>query len=266
MIPSFYTGPAGPSDTMLFLTVDTPEQVNMVYELWDGYSGAPGLLGAAPQAPSAGRKAGGYIYDKDRRVYVDAVTGRDVTQDQLVRYVKNVSYESSLRMKKSTQQLIAGIILLSVWYSGMRDLMRALYKTVWTLSIGGFVFDDDIQRNLFYLFVLSQFNYLDNFTEQLYTGEQDMNGFAMTRAGLYGSYGNGLWQNIGLVNAETNGYTEAIRILGENEDHCSEEKNPGSGRPGCIELAALGWIPVREMVPISETICYTACKCRIKLR
>lgn len=258
MLP--FIGPAGQSDTRLFLSVDSPESIALMFELWDGHSGAPGLLNAVPAGSS--RQVSGYVYDQDRRVFVNTDTGKDVTDEQLIRYVRKISDESSRRMKKSTQQLIAGIIILNVWYSRMRDLMRALYKTVWLLAIGGFVFDDDASRNLFYLFVLIQFNYLDNFAEQLNTGEQAMDGRAMTRAGLYGSYGNGLHQNIELSQAELRGRTAAIRILGDNENHCEDDGE----RPGCVDLALQGWISVREMIPIGDAACYTSCHCRIKYR
>jgi len=250
---SIYTGPASQAETHLFLTIDTPENIALMYELWNGYSGVPGLLDAGP-----GKK---YIYDQARRTYVNTETGRDVRPEQLIRHVRKVSYEASVRMKKATQQLIAGIIMLTVWYGRMRDLMRALYRTIWILAIGGFLFDDDTQRNLFYLFTLLQFNYFDNFTEQIFTGLQPLDGFAMTRAGMYGSYGNGELQNIFLMDAEDKGYLEARRILGDNENHCFD-----GDRPGCIELAAQGWIPVRAMLPIGEAQCYSNCHCRIIYR
>ena len=252
MLP--YLGPASTSDNMLFLTVDSAESVAMVKELWDGHSGAPGLLNASPIDEDY--KGGDYVYDPGRKVYINIRTGREISKAQLRRYVGRVSDESSLRMKKNTQQLIAGIIILSVWYARMRDLMKALYKTIWLLSIGGFIFDDDTVRNAFYLFVLLQFNYLDNFSEQINDGVQPLNGFAMTRAGMYGSAGNGMWQNVNLENGRANGYTEGRRKLGPNENHCTEKENPGSERPGCIELAALGWVPIDQVVPIGDAICY----------
>lgn len=152
--------------------------------------------------------------------------------------------------------------MLSVWYSRMRDLMRALYKTIWILSIGGFVFDDDAQRNLFYLFILFQFSYLDNFAEQIYTGLMPLDGRAMNRAGQYGGHGNGMWQNIWLLRDEEEGKTEAIRILGENEFHCHDEGE----RRGCVELAAMRWVPISEMVLIGNASCWDFCHCRIKTR
>jgi hypothetical protein len=254
MIP--FLGPAGQSDTRLFLTVDTPDSISQAIELWDQYSGAPGLLSAG-----SGAGDGRYTYDKARRVYTNTKTGRDVTDQQLRRYVKNVSDETSRRMRKDTQQLIAGLIMLTVWYSRMRSFMRALYKTIWILGIGGFVFDDDTARNIFYLFTLLQFNYFDNFAEQLYSGTQPLNGFAMTRAGMYGRAGNSMWQNKLLIQAEENGFTECINVLGVTEDHCQDGE-----RPGCIEQTARGWIPIASAIPIGNRTCYNNCLCRFKFR
>ncbi len=231
----------------------------LALDLWDRYSGAPGLLNAAP--PSSQRRFG-YLYDPESERYTNVATRRTLTDQQLRRYVFNVSNQASLRMKKSTQQLIAGVILLAAWYEEMRSLMSALYHTVFLLSIGGFLFEDDTARNLFYLLTLPQLGRLDNFERQLETGAQALDGRAMNRAGLYGSYGNGLWQNIRFDKGVTKGHTEAKRILGPNENHCHDHGD----RPGCWELWKKGWVPIGEMVKIGETTCYTHCLCEIKTR
>jgi len=132
----------------------------LALDLWDRYSGAPGLLNAAPA--SIGRRFG-YVYDPETERFTNVVTGRTVTNAQLRHYVFKVSGEASLRMKKTTQQLIAGVILLAAWYEEMRSLTAALYRTIFILSIGGFLFEDDTARNIFYLLVLPQFGRLDNF-------------------------------------------------------------------------------------------------------
>lgn len=231
----------------------------LALDLWDRHSGAPGLLNAAPAA--SGRRFG-YVYDPETKRYTNVVTGRIVTEAQLRHYVFNVSNQASLRMKKSTQQLIAGVILLAAWYEEMRDLMSALYRTVFILSIGGFLFEDDTARNLFYLLVLPQFGRLDNFERQLETGRQKLDGSALNRAGLYGGYGNGLWQNIGLEGAKKKGRTKARRVLGPAEIHCHDSND----RPGCWELWKKGWMPISEMVPIGEATCYSNCQCHIRYR
>jgi hypothetical protein len=231
----------------------------LALDLWDRYSGAAGLLNAAP--PSSARRFG-YVYDPETQSYTKVETNRAVTERQLRHYVFKVSNQASLRMKKSTQQLIAGVILLAAWYEEMRSLTAALYRTVFLLSIGGFLFEDDTARNLFYLLVLPQFGRLENFKQQLETGQQKLDGRAMNRAGLYGSYGNGLWQNLGLVRAEQKGLTEARRVLGPNENHCRDSGD----RSGCWELWKRGWVPISEMVRIGEATCYSNCLCHIKYR
>ena len=240
----------GSAETAILLRDDSPESVRQARRLWDEYSGAPGLLDGE-----------GYAYNPDRQTY-RRTGGRIISQSELRAMVKKVSDEGALRMKKSTQQLIAGGILLSVWYSRMQSLMRALYRTIWTLSIGGFVFEDDTTRNAFYLLTLLQFNYLDNFYYQLEHGTQALNGLAMSRAGMYGDWGNGLWQNIRLENDIQAGRTEAKRILGSNENHCRDYAD----RQGCLELAKLGWVPIGKMVPIGGATCYSNCQCRIITR
>ncbi len=229
-----------------------------VIELWNGYSGAPGLLDAS--AP-IGRKRSGYAYDPTTGNYINAASGRKVTDAQLRVYVRNVSNESSLRMKKSTQQLIAGIILLSAWYEAMREIMSALYQTIWILSIGGFVFENDTARNIFYALMLPQFARLYNFEGQIKTGEQRLDGSALSRAGMYGKWGNGFYQNIELEQAKSK-YTEARRVLGPTEDHCHDSDE----RSGCVELAAKGWMPIAEMTPIGDATCYSNCLCHIQYR
>jgi hypothetical protein len=247
----------------------------LALDLWDRYSGAPGLLNAAPIA--SGRDFG-YVYDPEKDRYTNVTTGRALSDKQLRHYVFNVSRETSTRMKKSTQQLIAGVILLAAWYESMRSLMSALYRTVFILSIGGFLFEDDTARNLFYLLALPQFARLDNFERQLETGVQKLDGSAMNRAGWYGSYGSGFYQNIGLDRAKGSGLwqniepdgvkrkrkAEARRVLGPTETHCHNDKK--SGRPGCFELWKKGWMPISEMVPIYDAACWANCQCHILYR
>ena len=252
------------TDNYLLLTVDKGSDLLFMQELWDNYSRLPNLLNAHDRDYPYPR---GYVWDSQKRRYYRP-SGRPVSDRQLRAAAKRVSAEASRRAKKETQQLIAGVIILAVWYSRMRDLLAALYKTIWLVSIGGFVFDDNTQRNLFYLFIMAQFNYFDNFTTQIETGEQVLDGRAVARAGMYGGHGYSEWQNLRLLHAPEVGYVEVRRILApiEFERHCSEKENLHSDRPGCVEIAARGWIPIAEMVPIGDCICYSNCLCDLKFR
>lgn len=256
-LPSF-PGPAGEADTRLFLSVDTPESIVLMYELWDKHSGLPGLLGFTDGKSE-------WSFDPANGSYTNLKTSRVITRNELTYHIRPVVAEGGRRMKKTTQQLISGIIILSVWYQEMRNLMRALYKTIFLLSIGGFLFEDEIARNVFYALVLLQFHYLDGFADQVSSGAQILNGSAMSRAGMYGHYGDVFWQNLYLYHGKEYGFTEGRRVLGPNENHCSDKVHPG-GRPGCVQLAALGFVPLFDVVPIGDALCYSYCKCTIELR
>jgi hypothetical protein len=194
--------PSTQTDNHLLLTHDKPETLLAMQELWDTKSRIPGLLTARPLDYPYQK---GYAYDQKERKYYSLPTGRVVSDKRLKSAIKRISIETGKQAKKETQQLITGTIILAVWYSQMRDLLKALYKTVWLVSIGGFLFDDDTQRNLFYAFILSQFGYLDNFAGQIESGEQALYGRAIERAGMYGKHGYGEYQNIGLERAPEDG-------------------------------------------------------------
>jgi hypothetical protein len=251
--------PSTQTDNYLLLTHDKPETLLAMQELWDTKSRIPGLLTARPLDYPYQK---GYAYDQKERKYYSFPSGRAISDKRIKAAIKRISIETGKRAKKETQQLIAGTIL-AVWYSRMRDLLKALYKTVWLVSIGGFLFDDDTQRNLFYAFILSQFGYLDNFAQQIESGEQPLNGLTVERAGMYGLHGWAEYQNIGLERAPEEGYTEARRILApiEYERHCHE-----GDRPGCVEEADKGWMPISQMVPLGQCSCYSRCMCDVEFR
>lgn len=260
-MPILQTGSAA---TESYLRSEPPEVRRLSESLWNQYSGAPGLLDASPSygGEVAADQKTGYIYDAQGRYYFRADNHMKVTDKQLRKYVENVSNAAALEMKKSTQQLIAGVILASVWYARMRDLMAALYRTIFVLTIGGWLFEDDATRNFFYVLALLQFSRLDNFYYQIEHEIQPLNGQAMARAGLYGRYGNGFYQNVLLDRAIAEGKTEAKNILGEVEQHC----NDSDDRPGCIEVTKMGWISISDMPEIGSRTCYTNCRCRLVFR
>lgn len=248
--------PASLKETDTFLKSMTVADQDATRTMWDQYSGAKGLLDAR-----IGYGAKGYRYYPETGTYERNTDGHRVTEKEMVAHVRRVSTGARNQMRKETQQLIAGTIILAVWYSRMRSLMKALYNTVWLVTIGGFLFDDDTARNLFYLWVLMQYNYLDRFAADIGRIEP-IDGRAVPRAGMYGEAGNGMYQNMRLEQKKKARYDQAKRILGDNENHCEDDGE----RPGCIDLASQGWIPINAMIPIGEAACYSNCHCTIVYR
>lgn len=248
----------GEADKFLILTSTANLLYSKMEDLWDNYSGLPELLNAS-HAGSVERK---YFYNLITGTYRISGTRRLITQQQMRNAVRRISLQAKKEMSKLTQQLISGLILASFWYTEMIDYMTVLYRTIWVLSVGGFLFEDEIARNEFYAFILLQYNHIDNFYEQILNKSQPLDGRAMVRAQLYGTYGNSMWQNTLLQRMIELGYTEAKRILGQNENHCYKS----SDRLGCIELAQKGWQSIEQIAPIGNATCYSNCQCHIVYR
>ncbi len=255
------TFPIGQAINRLFLTEHSPADTNLMLQLWDTYSGLPGLLSAV-DVPT--RKRTGYSYENG--IYTDLKTGRAVSEFQLKNAVGRVSNEVRMRMRKETQKLLSGLVVLLAWYHIMRDLMRAFYRLVWLLSIGGLFFENDINRELFYLFVLSQFAFFDGLASRIESGQTVLDARLMEYAGMYGEYGQVMHQNLKLQTATQRGFTEGRRKLGNNENHCTDERRPTAGRRGCIELSRLGWLPLDQVTPLGAALCLDRCHCEIELR
>jgi hypothetical protein len=232
-------------------------------KLWDEYSGLPGLLEATPEPT---RKRTGYSYANGK--YKDLRTGATISDRRLNAAVAKISDAVRMEMRKKTQQLVVGAIALLTWYHDSRELLRAFYRAIWVVGLGGIIFEDDQTMNLFFLFILNQFSFFDGLASRIQSGEQKLNGAAMEYAGMYGEHGNIMHQNLILKNAISTGkYTEARRVLGNNELHCDgTEKSHNPSLNGCVELSRLGWVPIDKLVPLGSTICLDKCHCRVEFR
>jgi hypothetical protein len=231
----------------------TASQIGEVVSLWDQFSGMPGMLHANR-------------YRFERGKFYNRTSGKELDPNILRAGVDKISQQVSLEMRKKTQQLIAGTVIFAVWYRSVRNMMRVLYRTVWLLSIGGLLFDDDLERNAFYLFVISQFNFFENLAFRIYVNDLPRNGQLLNYVGQYGIYGRSMWENLKLRTASQYGQALGRRVLGYNDNHCiSKKTSPGQDRPGCVELARQGWIPAQDIVPIGMTICGNQCHCHIEV-
>lgn len=251
------------AETRAFITSDESKEAE---ELWNSSSGLSGLLRARKMGTAKivrPRGEADYEYNPLTGQYRNATTGRVVSERQLRSAVLRVSNAAQRKMRDNTRQLISGTVLFMIWYERSRSIIKALYRAVWTVSLGGLLFDDQTMREFFYLFTLAQFERFDTFTRRLDNYRADLlNGNALTQAGSYGRYGNALYQNIKLESGKAKGHKQARRVLGENEDHCEHTEET----PGCIELADMGWVPIEIIVPLGGATCRANCMCQIETR
>lgn len=236
-------------------------------QLWNNRAGVHGLLQAKVQAGSEtavhhARVKAEVYWDDEEGVFRYVLSGRRVPVDRVALGTLRVSRAQEQAMRDLTQMLVNGQISKSQWYKQMRALMRDQYRAAWIASIGGEGNYNRRQRALFGRAVAPQYRWLNNFLDQLNSGAQPLNGFAVVRAGMYARAGNAVYQNNLLAVAQANGFKYARRVLSPNENHCHDSHT----HHGCIELAAKGWVPINEMVPIGEATCIVHCLCKYRFR
>lgn len=251
-------------ETRHFLATHSTVDDELMRELWNVSSGLPGLLDArrletVPRPLRRGEKDFTYslVSSKYRRT-----TGRAVSEREIRSAIFKVSNEAKNRARQITKQMIAGTILFVIWYQQMRSLMKALYRAVWLVSLGGALFEDDQSRAAFYLWILWLFDRIDGLKNAIETGRIPFNGRILNPVGTMARGANGAFQNAKLQTGKRRGHNQARRILGENENHCHE----GADRPGCIELTALNWVHIDAIVPIGNAQCFDNCLCQIITR
>jgi hypothetical protein len=230
--------------------------------LWDRKSGYPGMLEAVSR-PMVQLAANLWEAVFDFRVgrYRYIRSGKFVSAANVRAGVLRVSTAQEQVMASLTQSLIDNEITPRQWYLQMRKAMKDQYRSSWLASIGGQGNYTRSEVSKFGWAIRDQYRWLDNFFVQLQTGEQALNGFAIRRARMYARAGNGIYQNNLLRIAIEHGMRRGRRVLGENENHCTDKQVGRASRPGCKELADKGYVSIFEVVPIGNALCLSNCLC-----
>jgi hypothetical protein len=253
-------------ETRQFLTTHSVTDDELMRELWNVSSGLPGLLDARrpSSAPSPLLRRGekDFIYDPAKSKYIRALTKRPVSEREIRNAIFKVSNEAKNRVSQATKQMMAGTILFVIWYQRLRSILKALYRAVWIVTLGGVLFEDDSARNAFYLWIILMFDRLNEMKIGIETGTIIFNGHIVSAVGRLARSANALFQNAKVRQGKNKGHDQARRVLGENENHCHDSED----RQGCIELAALGWVEIDSFVPIGLGTCRDNCLCQAETR
>lgn len=256
------------TDDELLAELMTADDVMDSVELWDRASRLVGYLSGAPVntdttlVQHAKDKQVEYYYDFTKGIYRYVVGGRKVPDSRLAGGLIRVSNSSRQALKDLTQRLVDGEISKDYWYRQMRKQLKDEYRASWIASIGGVDNYDRSQAAKFGRASAPQYRWLNNFLDQMNSGEQLMNGSAVQRAGMYSRAGNGMFRNNQLRIAANNGMTKARRRLGVTDNHCHNGKN----RYGCVELANMGWQDINLIAQIGDASCYSHCLCSYEFK
>jgi len=232
-------------------------------KLWDTKAKLTGILTARMiDVVQQARQLAEVYFDFTTGRYKYIRAGRRIPDKYINSANVRLAKSQELAFRDLTKQLIDGEISDQQWYNSMRKMMKDQYRASYIASIGGVENYTRSEISKFGWRVRPQYRWLDNFLIELQNGKQPKDGRAVIRAGMYARAGNAIYQNNLLRIAEQNGMTMARRVLGVTDQHCHDSGD----RPGCVELAAKGFVPIGQAVEIGSASCYSNCLCSFEFR
>lgn len=208
-----------------------------------------GLLLAAAAAYTVYRfNERAYRYIDDRGRFVSGATVRAELDKTLAASQKS--------MRTMSGQLQTGKISLADWQTGMMREIKNTHLTSAALAKGGWAQMTPADYGRVGAEVGKQYAYLDNFAQQIASGDQRLDGVFMRRADMYFEAGRGTYHEVERSEQGLRGMTEERSILDPTARHCD----------GCLAEERRGWVPIGNLVRIGARDCLTRCRCRIEYR
>ncbi|HLE52711.1 MAG TPA: hypothetical protein VI755_11650 [Anaerolineales bacterium] len=188
--------------------------------------------------------------------YIDLRTGQFVRFADVRDALESVIDASAIRINVLTKSLVDGQISLAEWQSGMLEQVKLAHTASAASARGGWAQMSQSDWGAAGRLIRTQYDFLRNFSDQIASGEQLLNGTALVRADMYGDAARGTFEEMRRRYERTmNGMEFERRVLGE-ADHC----------PDCLDYAAEGWQPIGTLPAIGDSICLTNCHCTFEYR
>jgi hypothetical protein len=161
-------------------------------------------------------------------------------------------------------QLKANTISLAEWQAEMRDVILNELTQAMILAKGGRDFVTQSDWGYMGSQAKTQYTYLDKFVAEISANPTGwLSGNRLNaRANLYSQLGYAALEDDLQREKTKAGFTEERNVLDPGAEHCHET----SGRPGCEEITAKGWVPIGTLPKIGERACYTNDRCELQYR
>lgn len=108
--------------------------------------------------------------------------------------------------------------------------------------------------------VRGEYDHFRNLLNDIESGKQRLDGTLDVRLRQYGQNGRTIYHDFEREDRAVQGYDEARRIL-NGRDNCKT-----STRPGCVDVAARGFVPLAQVVMIGSCTCLNNCRCDMSYR
>lgn len=170
------------------------------------------------------------------------------------------SLESDLRglvvlTDNLTDDLRSGRLSLEAWRFQMMDVVKHVQMGAATLAKGGRAQMTDADYGRVGQLTRAQYQYLEEWTQEIARGDAPLDGRLTSRARLYVAAARPTYVAVRGKDVEDAGFDQERSILG-NAEHCAT----------CIAQDALGWQPRGQMIPIGQRECGNNDKCPVEFR
>jgi len=196
-----------------------------------------------------------YVWNERAGRYASVVTGRFVSARNVKAALEGVVKASGDNITALSQSLLDGNITLAEWRAQMMVQVKTAHTAAAAAARGGWAQMSQSDWGAVGQLIKRQYQYLENFAQEIASGKQKLDGRLLTRAKMYAEAPRGTFEQIARRMAANKGMTEERRVLGFAE-HCI----------GCTEQAALGWQPIGTLAPIGSQECRSHCQCHYEFR
>lgn len=200
-----------------------------------------------------------YTWDERSNQYRNESSGRFVSRQVVREALDTFVDNANQRIEVLSRQLLNGEISLADWQTQMAQVIKDMHLASASAARGGWAQMSQADFGFTGSLIKNQYQFLQNFANQIADGTQPLNLNLLRRARMYGQAARSTYEDMRRRIMRDKGATHEQRILGVAE-HCTTQ----GGLLGCLQLAALGWQPIGTSPRIGNTPCRTNCRCRFR--
>lgn len=210
-----------------------------------------------PLSYMAGLLAGGtrYLYLTQRGLFFDLRRRRAVPPPEVRELLDRALSRAGRDARAQMLALRNRTLDLPRWEIGMRQQVKSATAGAVFTANGGPKRTHLEALGRMQQTVYEQFVFLSRFAQQIESGQQPMDGRALTRSEAYIENARAAHMEARREVAQSVGYDQERSLLNP-ADHCDL----------CVEEAEKGWQPLGEMVPIGKRTCLWNCRCNVAYR
>lgn len=160
------------------------------------------------------------------------------------------------RVRDLSQSLSTGNLSLIDWRADMVQAIKTAHLEGAAVARGGWPQMQQSHYEWVGQRVQGQLEYLQNFHDQIASGDQPLDGTLANRAEMYVEAGRATHRVAEQLMGEERGHTQERNMLGASQHPCGQ----------CPGLSAQGWVPIGALPPVGTRSCLSRCRCSVMTR